>query len=161
MSGNLISAFFTTALLIALYTVESSTHHISNDGEFFIKIPTLLCKIIGYALYFSGVSMFVWTTLLSYDLASSMNELKIPEEKSKMVFTERFLKYTIVGVGAPLCMTLGTFAMDQLELNENVPGVGADCCFLTFSGIYYRTMGYTHKTILQVISVLLSFACKN
>ena len=151
MSGNLISVFFTTALLIALYNVESSDLQFSDTGEFFLKVPPAVCSIIGYTLYFSAVSMFVWMTLLCYDLASSLNELKIPEEKTKRVFTHRFLKYTMVGVGTPLCMTLGILSLDQSDLNEYVPGVGAESCFLSFSGMYTLPKSYIHKTLLLTL----------
>ena len=136
MSGNLISVFVTTVLLIALYNVESSEHNFSQSGEFFFQIPVTLCAIMGYTLYFFGVSMFVWMTLLSYDLACSINELKIPEEKNSQIFTGKFSKFAMVGAGVPLFMTFAILVMDQSELTKNLPGVGKDCCFLTLSGIY-------------------------
>ena len=136
MSGNLISVFIATVLIISVYNVQSSDHHFGSTGEFFLTIPPVVCTILGYTLYFSGVSMFIWMTLLSYDLACSINELKIPEEKNSQIFTGKFSKFAMVGAGVPLFMTFAILVMDQSELTETLPGVGKDCCFLTMSGIY-------------------------
>ena len=146
----LISTFTTTALLIFLYNVDSTTDQSSHTGEFFFKIPTVLCAIMGYALYFSGMSMFVWMTLLNYELASSIHDLKIPDEDNNRVFTGRFLKYTLFGVGTTLFMTLKIFILDQLELNEINPGVGTECCFLTMSGIYYMPGAKFTKQLMRL-----------
>ena len=140
MSGNLISVFIATGLIIFAHNVQSSDHHFDSTEEFFLTIPPVVCTILGYTLYFSGVSMFIWMTLLSYDLACSINQIQISEEKSQRVFTGRFLKYTIVGVGIPLCMTLAIFAMDQSDLKENAPGVGNESCFLSSTGIHHTTI---------------------
>jgi hypothetical protein len=53
----------------------------SYSKEFFIPIPYEACLTIGYSLYFTGVSMFIWMALLCFDLFWTFTHLRTPEEQ--------------------------------------------------------------------------------
>ena len=40
----------------------------SSGFEFLLDIPTLPCKCVGYAIYYLGISMFHWMSVMCFDL---------------------------------------------------------------------------------------------
>jgi hypothetical protein len=88
ISANIFFVFLTTALLLVGYNVEVVTNDTYDHGnvtskEFFIPIPRGVCLTIGYSLYFTGLSMFCWMSLLCFDLFWTFNHLRTPQEQKK------------------------------------------------------------------------------
>jgi hypothetical protein len=53
----------------------------SSSKEFFIPIPYEACLTIGYSLYFTGISMFIWMAMLCFDLFWTFTHLRTPAEQ--------------------------------------------------------------------------------
>ena len=139
VSLNLCFVFLTTSLLIVLFNVEPDTIRRSiNPGEFFLRLSSTACGIVGYSLYFSGLSMFVWMALLCFDLFHTLNELKLPKDSSLEFWNRRLICYSCVGFGVPLVLTLTTLIVDHLKPFSQMPDVGAESCFLTIKGTSQR-----------------------
>jgi hypothetical protein len=68
------------------------------SDEFFIPIPFEACLTIGYSLYFTGVSMFLWMALLCFDLFWTFAHLRTPQEQKgcskKLVFLKNIIIYS-------------------------------------------------------------------
>ena len=152
VSINLFFLFVTTNLLILFFNVEPDTNPTVNNGEFFGRVPSTVCEIVGYSLYFSGISKFVWMSLLCYDLFHTLNDLKMPKDDSSDIWNGRLIGYTCVGVGVPFLMTLATIIVDLLKPFNQMPDVGAGSCFLTVKGL---------KTKAQTKSYYLFIAACN
>jgi hypothetical protein len=78
-SANLFCILATTFLLTVSYNVKVDSIYRSGSDEFFFSIPQVFCKGLGYTLYFSGVSMFVWTSLLCFDLTRTFTNMRLPK----------------------------------------------------------------------------------
>ena len=74
--GNIICAYIlsiilTTSVLIIIYNVKLQTYREIDDDvthEFNILISKGTCQFLGYLLYFSGILMFCWMSVLCFDL---------------------------------------------------------------------------------------------
>ena len=66
--SNVASVLLTTKLLIIIYNVQKKDHFEGQEGlirgEFLILVPSYLCLGLGYGLYYTGISMFCWMSIM-------------------------------------------------------------------------------------------------
>ena len=80
--SNVTSILLTTKLLIIIYNVQKQDHFEGQEtlaeGEFLILVPSYLCLGLGYALYYTGISMFCWMSVMCIDLCWTLARATIP-----------------------------------------------------------------------------------
>ena len=81
--SNVTSILLTTKLLIIIYNVQKKQDHFEGqetlaEGEFLILVPSYLCLGLGYALYYTGISMFCWMSVMCIDLCWTLARATIP-----------------------------------------------------------------------------------
>ena len=81
--SNVTSILLTTKLLIIIYNVQKHDPHFEGqetfaEGEFLILVPSYLCLGLGYALYYTGISMFCWMSVMCIDLCWTLARATIP-----------------------------------------------------------------------------------
>jgi hypothetical protein len=127
------SNILTTVLLIVSYNMSLDIE--DDESKNLITITEQACKLLGYLLYFSGLLMFCWMAVLSFDLFWTFAFTSLPLKN--METTHRYVAYLLFGFGAPSVMALLIFLLDVLQLGYILPGVGEERCFLSFSGARY------------------------
>ena len=112
--SNVVSIALYTTSLLALKNVYF------EEGD--------ICKIFGYFLYFSAISMFSWMTVLSFHLLCSTLDC--------LLCARGFILYSIMGGGSGMVFTLGLFFLEIfLPPNSDFnPGIGERCCFIQYWG---------------------------
>ncbi|XP_055307987.1 G-protein coupled receptor Mth2-like [Sitodiplosis mosellana] len=103
-----------------------------NDDRYVKPLP---CKLVGYTTYFASQSVFLWLSVISFDLWWNFSEFKLPNKKtSGFMLSEkkRFIFYTIYALGLSLLMTLLTLTMDYIPGIPKTfqPLMGVHMCFL-------------------------------
>ena len=135
--SNVISMFFLTIFLIIIYNHS-------------LDLQMAACKSFGYGSYFFTMSMFLWMSIMSFDLCWAFIRFRIPRRGSA---NTKFIVYSSVAWGLSSILTLGLFLIDQQPNNANSslprPDVGKLKCFLDDSvhGIYL------HLPILTILVV--------
>lgn len=141
--SNVISIFLTTLVLLFLFNVAPQSMqpapHSPRHAEFLIFLRDRDCKLVGYAVYYLGICMFVWMTIMCVDACWTFAMAKIPKKRSEGFM---FLIYSIIGWGSPMFLTSLVFAVDSRMfaitfLNESMPNMGIDSCFLSMQGVRY------------------------
>jgi len=120
---NVLSIFLTTVFLLCVYNFS------------YIFSP-FICKVVGYSGYFFTMSMFMWMTIMSFDLCWTFIRAKLPRRGSALV---KFIIYSVVAWGSSASFTLGVilvdqFMQDEVETQWTVivkPNVGETKCFIT------------------------------
>ncbi len=66
----IFSIFFTTLVIVILYNVkvDFKPEDPVEGSEFFVSISESTCQHLGFCLYFSGILMFCWMSILCFDL---------------------------------------------------------------------------------------------
>jgi len=120
---NVLSIFLTTVFLLCVY-------NFSDHFSLFI------CKVVGYSGFFFIMSMFMWMTIMSFDLCWTFIRAKLPRRGSALV---KFIIYSVIAWGSSASFTLGLILVDQLMQDEEEtqwsmiakPNVGESKCFIT------------------------------
>ena len=70
MCAYLTSMVLTTIVLVTIYNIRINSEYVENDTEteFSIVVSHTTCKALGYLLYYSGLLMCSWMSLLCFDL---------------------------------------------------------------------------------------------
>jgi hypothetical protein len=134
----ILSIVLKTSLLIVIYNVKldlSEEEETESREEFFILISETVCLTIGYSLYFSGILMFCWMSVLCFDLFWTFVCTPIQLQNKKNTF--RLFLYFAIGFGVPTLMTLSIYLLDRFRMFDVSPDVGLDRCFLSFNGARY------------------------
>jgi uncharacterized membrane protein len=81
--SNVTSILITTLLLILIYNVQKANevdevNNYNTEEEFFIIVPSSVCAGLGYALYYAGISMFCWMSVMCIDLCWTFARATIP-----------------------------------------------------------------------------------
>ena len=86
--SNVTSILFTTMLLVVIYNVRKNTPEKEEakrndsveetEGEFLITVPAAVCLGLGYLLYYTGISMFCWMSVMCIDLCWTFARATIP-----------------------------------------------------------------------------------
>ena len=86
--SNVSSILLTTKLLLIIYNVQKQDNfeeslqnrqeELEKEGEFLILVPSYLCLGLGYALYYTGISMFCWMSVMCIDLCWTFARATIP-----------------------------------------------------------------------------------
>jgi hypothetical protein len=50
------------------FSTDDALHNGDNDNEFFFIVSHVTCQIMGYLIYFFGLLMFTWMSVLCFDL---------------------------------------------------------------------------------------------
>ncbi|TRY61382.1 hypothetical protein TCAL_13240 [Tigriopus californicus] len=141
--SNVISIFLTTLVLLFLFNVAPQSMqpgpHSPRHAEFLIFLSDRDCKLVGYAVYYLGICMFVWMTIMCVDACWTFAMAKIPKKRSEGFM---FLIYSIIGWGSPMLLTSLLFAVDSGMfaipfLRGSMPNMGTDSCFLSMQGVRY------------------------
>ena len=129
--ANLVAVLLTTTTLVILYNA-------SPEG--FIEEPTIIieksiCIVLGYGLYFFGLSMFCWMAVLGFDLFLTFGpkNFRLHIEKKR----KRLLIYTFLGSGIPAIMLTAIIVLEFFQIGSIVPDVGVNRCFLSFQASEY------------------------
>ena len=72
--SNVFSIFITTVLLVMTYNVQNT----DETEEFLIFVPSYVCIGLGYCLYYAGISMFCWMSVMCTDLCWTFARATIP-----------------------------------------------------------------------------------
>jgi len=133
----IFSIVLKTILLIVVYNVKLELRDvvIETGGEFFIDISELGCQVIGHTLYFAGILMFCWMSVLCLDLFWTFVCTPIQLQNKK--HNSRMFLYFASGFGIPLVMTFFVCAVDNFKLFQVRPEVGVERCFLSANGARY------------------------
>lgn len=79
--SNVTSILFTTLLLIIIYNVkkkENNEELVAEHTEFLVLVPLQVCVGLGYSLYYTGISMFCWMSVMCTDLCWTFARATIP-----------------------------------------------------------------------------------
>ena len=72
--SNVVAVTATTIVLIISYNVardvNDDLHPIDTSVEHLMRISESSCIILGHFLYYFGISMFCWMTIMCYDLST-------------------------------------------------------------------------------------------
>ena len=133
----IVSIVLNTMLLIVIYNVQLdlSDKHSEIEEEFFIAISENVCLVIGYSLYFAGLLMFCWMSVLCFDLFWTFVCTPIQLQNKKN--NSRLFLYFAIGFGIPLIMTFSIYIVDTFGVFEICPEVGFERCFLSSKGARY------------------------
>lgn len=133
----ILSIILTTVLLVVIYNVKRDyfVHEADSKDEFFIIISDTTCKFLGYFLYFSGILMFCWMSLLCFDLFWTFVCTPIQLQNKKN--NRRLCVYLVIGFGVPVILTVAIYIIDVLKSFKLRPNVGRDGCFLSAMGARY------------------------
>lgn len=74
--SNVASILFTTILLVLIYNVQQENENVTE--EFLVFVSPTLCLGLGYALYYTGISMFCWMSVMCIDLCWTFARATIP-----------------------------------------------------------------------------------
>ena len=124
--SNVISMFFLTIFLIIIYNYS-------------LDLPRVVCISFGYGTYFFTMSMFLWMSIMSFDLCWTFIRFSIPRKGSA---NTKYIVYSSMAWGLSSFLTLGLFLIDQQPNDSNGsiprPDLGKLKCFLDDSvhGIY-------------------------
>ena len=143
--SNVFAIFFLTAYLLLVF-------------NFSHLLPSLGCKMTGYAGYFFTMSMFSWMTIMSFDLCWTFIRAQVPRRGSAMI---KFVIYSAVAWGSSAVLTIGIIATDEImEDNEDdqeefliKPNVGKPKCFLRDDAL--GVFLHFPVMILMIINVIL------
>ena len=75
--SNVTSVLITTILLVLIYNVHKGERNY-DSGEFLIFVPSSVCSGLGYTLYYAGISMFCWMSVMCIDLCWTFARATIP-----------------------------------------------------------------------------------
>ena len=131
----ILAIILTTSILIVIYNVKVADFDEHNSGEFFFTISDTMCKLIGYSLYFSGILMFCWMSVLCFDLFWTF--VCTPVQLQNKKNNRRLATYFTIGMGAPVLMTAVIFSIDTFKPFKIRPDVGHESCLLSSSGARY------------------------
>jgi len=96
----ILSNILTIFLLILSYNVTLKlSDEAESSHEYLFIITKPMCQTLGYLLYFSGILMFSWMAVLSFDLFWTFAFTSIPLKN--METTRRFSTYLVCGFGGP------------------------------------------------------------
>ena len=81
--SNVTSILLTTKLLLIIYNVKKQDNFEESlqkreEEEFLILVPSCVCVGLGYALYYTGISMFCWMSVMCIDLCWTFARATIP-----------------------------------------------------------------------------------
>ena len=135
--SNVVSVAFVSSFLLYVFNVQ--------------YIP-FLCECVGYFGYFSSMSMFSWMTIMSFDLCSTLLQIKVQRNSSH---GSRFLLYSVCGWGMGIILTtiiliLQNTLPPQSDLH---PGMGNLSCFLNLEGNSYLYLFHFPILIMMVINI--------
>ena len=122
----------TTFLLLITYNTQLQNDNNSNNNtnknnnndsmvdhvdEFVVYISTEVCKLIGYTLYGTGISMFYWMSVLCLDLFWTLAN-SVPFNHHQRGSRLRFSCYAFFGCGMPVLQTLTIYLLDNSKLEK-------------------------------------------
>ena len=110
--ANLVSTFFATSALILSY--NAIPNGFIEEPAFVIEKP--VCIILGYLLYFFGLSMFCWMAALGFDLFLTFGPKKFQSRiRTKQ---KRLLVYAFLGIGIPFVMLTTVVTLELLQVRR-------------------------------------------
>ena len=139
--SNIFSIFLLTIYLLTVY-----------HGSYYLQ--GLLCNLAGYTGYFLTISMFMWMTVMSFDLYWTFRRAKVPRKGSALV---KFVIYSVIAWGSSTALTssliLADILMEEVGTSEELffykPNVGIQKCFL-----HERSQGlYLHLPIMLLMII--------
>ncbi|KAJ6642043.1 G-protein coupled receptor Mth2 [Pseudolycoriella hygida] len=100
-----------------------------NDSE---PVEPVLCRTLGYTVYFSFVSSFFWLNVISFDLWRNFCGTYF---RSKSDEYKKFILYSLYAWGSTTFLFLLCFSLDlsQTIPSKYKPGIGTETCFLPTS----------------------------
>ena len=137
---NVVSNFLLTSFLLLIFNFK-----LVND---------YVCKLVGYISYYSSISMFLWMTIMSFDLCTTFVREEIPQQSNKKI---RFIIYSVIGWGSGLVLVVFLFIFENfLPLDSDLnPGVGTGSCFISKQG--NKILYLVHFPILVMMIINISF----
>ena len=91
--SNVISMFFLTVFLIIIYNYS-------------LNLPTAICISFGYGSYFFTMSMFLWMSIMSFDLCWTFIRFRIPRRGTA---NAKFTVYSSLAWGLISFLILGLY----------------------------------------------------
>ena len=110
----ILSIIFTTVILIVIYNSKLKVNPDEVDVEFFVSVSEITCQNLGYCLYFSGILMFCWMSVLCFDLFWTFVYCPVTLQNKKN--HKRFVAYSAFGWGLPICLTLLVYLIDTFQV---------------------------------------------
>ncbi|XP_055318309.1 G-protein coupled receptor Mth2-like isoform X2 [Sitodiplosis mosellana] len=116
-------------------------------------VEPMICKSVGYLMYFSLLSAFFWLSVISFDLwwnfRTTSGFLTFSESK-------RFVLYMIYAWGLASLLTIVVFILDSTpSLSENLrPGMGVGTCFLKKTVLSQFIFFYMPICIVCTINII-------
>ena len=84
------------------------------------------CMIIGYLLYYFGISMFCWMSVMSYDLFITFGRPGSSTHlcRNRPKTFRQMVRYSSLAFGVPAAMAVGIYLIDMYNLVESFkPGI--------------------------------------
>jgi hypothetical protein len=99
------------------YNVDFQSNQVTAHGDATFKISLSSCRFLGFFIYFSGISMFCWMSVMCYDLYLTFGRSKLRSVVNQQG-NIHFCIYTAFGFGVALIMTLTLIVIDALQLGR-------------------------------------------
>ncbi|XP_031622142.1 G-protein coupled receptor Mth2-like [Contarinia nasturtii] len=116
-------------------------------------VEPLICKSVGYLIYFSFLSAFLWLSVISFDLWWNFRTTS-----GFLVFSEkmRFTLYMIYAWGLSSLLTFTVFILDSMpSISESIrPGIGVGTCFLKKTVASQFVFFYMPLCIICTINII-------
>ena len=119
--SNVVSITFLTLFLLLVFNVH-------------FYQTSIFCKIIGYFGYFSSMTMFLWMSIMCWDLYSSFSKASVLSAPGH--YHRRFIIYSAVGWGLSFILALLLCLLEfLLPLDSDFhAGFGVVTCFISPAG---------------------------
>lgn len=117
-------------------------------------VEPVLCRTLGYVVYFAFISAFFWLSVISFDLWWNFRGM---HGISKFADLKKFLVYSAYAWGSTIFMVALCYLMDaSSNISSNFqPGMGAETCFLKKSRL--SEFLYLYLPIILIMSCNSTF----
>jgi hypothetical protein len=128
------------------YNVDFQSNQIMEHRDAAFGISLISCRFLGFSIYFSGISMFCWMSVMCFDLFLTFGRSKprsVVNHQGKM----HFVLYSVFGFGVALIMTLALILIDALQLASFQTGnfqTHKKVCRVEFTPIISNTLKHSN-----------------
>ncbi len=123
------------------YNVDFQPNQVTDHKDAAFTLSLTSCRILGFSIYFFGISMFCWMSVMCFDLF-----LTFGRSKSVSVVNRQgnvhFLFYSVFGFGVAMIMTLTLILIDALQLGTFQTGNFCEHISVCRSEIIFSNMDF-------------------
>ena len=106
---------------VVAYNVSvKSPNEVTNHKSALLTISQKTCNIIGYSLYYFGISKFCWMSVMCYDLFLTFGRKKSAASRCQNRHGNvRLMFYTTFACGLPFIMTMAIYLVNHFKLGNS------------------------------------------